>query len=268
MKKNDFKPFLLLIGIIFLFSPSNWSQDILVKVKKGTVKFKGKAKSSSDQAFVVGQKDSVYLTSGALAVARKGTTVVELTSGKKYSYKAINSAISKKKASSSGNFSDVVFNDKIQKPAGKVYGSTTRSSGERLPNHMFPESEVIVICDTLHIEFGNDWTNPSTAFTLMDAVTMDTVQSISLDPEDKQVVLADLKEGRYKWNVTVRYREENKSVFLLLENAFSVPSEEYKFKAREELQQFKNECTDFSEELFEELLSEYLYFKNWHSGNY
>jgi hypothetical protein len=268
MIKTYFKQFLLLIGFTLLFTQNYWAQDIVVKVKKGTVKFKGKAKSSSDQAFVIGQKDSVYITSGALAVARKGTTVVELTSGKKYSYKAINSAISKKKASSTGNFSDVVFNDKIQKPAGKVYGSTTRSSGERLPNHMSPEREVVVICDTLHIEFGNDWTNPSTAFTLMDAVTMDTVQSISLDPEAKQVVLADLKEGKYKWNVTVRYREENKSVFLILENTFSVPAEEYKTNARQELQQFKNECADFSKELMEELLSEFLYFKNWHPGIY
>jgi hypothetical protein len=268
MKISYFKQFLLLIGLTLLFAPTYRAQDIVVKVKKGTVKFKGKVKSSSDQAFVVGPKDSVFVTAGALAVARKGTTVVELTSGKKYSYKAINSAITKKKATSSGNFSDVVFNDKIQKPAGKVYGSTSRSSGERLPNHMFPEREVIVICDTLHIEFGNDWTNPSTDFTLTNASTMDTVRSISLEPDDKLVVLADLKEGKYKWNVTVRYREENKSVFLLLENTFSVPSEEYKSKAREELWQFKNECADFSKELFEELLSEYLYFKNWHSGIY
>ncbi len=268
MRATLFKSLLLCFIMTPIFTTLVKAQEVVVKVKKGTVKSKGKTKSPSDQAFVLGTKDSVFVTSGSLAIARKGTTIIELASGKKYSYKAINSAISKKKASSSGNFSDVVFNDKIQKPSGKVYGSTSRSSGERLPNHTFPENNVIIIDDTLQIEFGNDWTTPTTPFVLINTTTMDTLQNLPLDAETKNVVLSDLQEGKYKWNVTVRYREETKSVFLILESTFSVPSREYKTKSQKELMAFKAECSEFSTELFEELLSEFLYFKNWHSDKH
>jgi hypothetical protein len=245
-----------------------FSQDIYVKVKKGTAKIKGKTKLTSDAAFTIGSKDTVFVTSGSLAIARKGTIVVELSSNKRHTYKAISTMISKKKASTNGDFSDVVFNDKIQKPSGKVYGSSTRGSGERTPDHAAPDDRVTVIGDTFNIEFGNDWTTPSSKLLIINTQTQDTTAAFTLENDEHNKVVSNLTEGEYKWLVTLKYREEMKTVYIQLEKHFIIPTKEFQEKALYEYLMFKEECAGFSEELGNELLGEFLYFKNWEPGTY
>jgi hypothetical protein len=233
------------------------AQDILLKVKKGTVKIGSAMLTESSASSVIKAADIVDIQVGALVIARQDVIVVELHSGKKYTHANIADLIKKKKQASSGGFADVAFKDPIQKTVTLPQkGSSTRGlEGHYKPDFYYPYDSMLVADTIIHFIIGNKETKVQGP---VEIVNINTGETIFKElGKSNRFELVNLPEGDYSWSYLSTYYTSTVNMEAQFNNLFSVASSKEKKELNKKIEALKKETKTFSHEMQKFLLLEY-----------
>ncbi len=252
-----FNTIIKMILLLIASAPVISAQDILLKVKKGTVKIGSAILTESSASSVIKVADIVDVQVGALVIARQDVIVVELHSGKKYTHANITDLIKKKKQSSSGGFADVAFKDPIQKTASiPQKGSSTRGIEAHYKHDFYYPYDSMMVADTIiHFIIGNKETKIQGPIEIVNSNTGETIfKEIN---KSNRFELSNLPEGDYVWSYLSTYYTATENLETQFSNIFTVASSKEKKEINKKIEQLKKEIKSFGLEMQKFLLLEY-----------
>lgn len=254
--KNKTKPNLISLFslMIFLFiANSVLAQEILLRVKKGTVTHNNSKLTLSSPQFQLKSGDKITVSAEAVLVGTVGGSFVQVPAGKSYSFEDI-----KKMGKGSpvkASVGNEVFKGTMQKTSNN-YGSSTRS-GDAAPDSYSPTDTInalYVLDKKFKLQIGNKQTKLLTNIKLEHKNSGKTI--FDAKPENKTVELSDLPEGEYTWLYKIEFEKDDKIKTQTLANVFIIPSA----KEREQmLTDYNNVKKELDENLKKKLISKDLY---------
>lgn len=251
------RPSLCLICLFCLSCFAVFAQDIGIKVKKGTAKLGNNSLLETSPTAIMKSSDWLEVQPNALVVARQENTVIELVSGKKYTYTDIMSLLKKKKAGTEADFTSVAFKDPVQKNnPTPLQGTFTRGGLLGFnPDFFYPYDNMLVLDAGLDLLIGNADTKITSPVILKNKATGTVIYEGQ--PKDNRIVLSELPEGEYEWSYSIEYYTATDKVQMDFQNVFTVPAAKVKKERAKKLNAVKKQLRGFSPEMQEVLLLEY-----------
>jgi hypothetical protein len=260
MKLNKKRSFRLLINIC-LITVSNivTGQDIILKIKKGSIQLNKKSISSTNPSFTLSKTDVVNIPIGALVLANINDKYLEIPSGNTYQSEDIQSLNKKKSSSNKGKSKagivNTLFVQSIQH-TDKNAGISTRAS-DREPDFYAPLDvldTLIIISDTAILEFGNQSTTVETNFVVKKIEN----SKIYYDdkPTNNKITLINLPAGMYSWKGTIKSLNQEISY----NNVFVVKDESFEKDFSKKINDFKkylDQETDYSDDMKQILIKDF-----------
>jgi hypothetical protein len=252
--------FQIILFALVLLSSDLYSQDVKIKVKKGSITLNGKTTlNSSSPVTTLNPQDKVLIPNGSVVSALIGSSFTEIPSGKIYAYNDIKKMPKQVKKSTS-LFDMLVANMQV---TYNQYGSSTRGA-EGEPNSYSPiDSPFVlqVLNDTFKLRIGNNYTKLLSPVSIIKKGSTDYIYNQL--PENKEIVLYGLMEGEYAWSYKIEYIIENKKTIASFSNKFLIPSAKTKNHLIAEYQKVEKEINNLvkskkmSAEMAEIQLEEY-----------
>lgn len=234
----------LIFTLCFLTTSFLLGQNkISIIVKKGRVNLSHKViKSGQIEIFKI--DDTLKVFAYSLVFVKKNKKIVELATNKKFSYKEISSLFSKSKTSFTEDFINILMSQKYQ--IQEKSGSTSRGiddGWEYLPN-----DSCTTLNNFLHLSINESKNKLTSEIKLFLKGEKDT---IILKPSELTKGIKLDKPGEYHWVYTTE-----KGFY---DNNFFIPHSEEQQQLKEAFLNFKKSILNFSPEMQEQLLQEYLY---------
>ena len=259
MKKNNINAFNLFL-IICLISITNivFGQEVLIKVKKGTIQLNEKSISSTTPSFKLSKTDVIKIPTGALVLANINDKYLEIPAAKSYKSEDIlllnKKSTSSNKRTSKGSIVNTLFIQSVQHTE-KNAGITTR--GDREPYFYAPLDAIdtlIIVTDTAVLEFGNQTTIVMSNFVVKN---LDNGKIYYNDkPINNKIILINLPEGMYSWIGEIKSSELDISY----SNFFKVKNEAFEsdfFKKINDFKTYLDKETDYSAEMKQVLIKDF-----------
>lgn len=224
------------LSMIFFATFAN-AQNLEVLVKKGSIRV-SKIDYMVNQKVTISNGQIVQVNPSSIALAKFEGKVVELASGKSYSYDVLKSKFPQEK-SFAFSFFDLLFNSDTQ-PSGQT-GITTRGGVEDFNVNALqisPSDSSIILSDSVRF---------------VSAVGSKLVGWIYLYNEDNTLIdsLHDnsfkmkMISGTYSWKYQFNYQNNNYDATWF----FYVPQKEKLEELKREIKSFKVSIEDYSKEL-------------------
>ena len=197
--------FLFLIFSFLITIQAN-SQDVFIKVKKGTIKLNEKSINSTSSSIKLTKTDVLDLPKSVLVLASIKDKYIEIPADKTYHFADIIALNKKNNTSTKGNTKGGVVNalfvQTIQH-TDKNAGITNR--GDRLPDFYAPldlTDTLIIVSDTAILEFGNQSTKVISNFVVKNHGN----GKIYYDdkPMNNTITLINLPKGMYVWEGEIK----------------------------------------------------------------
>lgn len=239
MEKRNLILIIFICISTFLFSQN---KKMLV-VKKGIVSLSAK-KIKSGQIELLKNTDTIKVSPASLVFITNNKKIVELKPNKTYTPKEIRKLFVSTKISFNDDFINIIMNQKYH-IEDKV-GSTSRGAEENweyIPNDGFKALEKII-----YLKVNQNTSELSTDIKLFRLGDNDTL-FLKVSDLSKGIKLE--KSGEYHWVYT-----SEKGIY---DNNFFIPPNEEQKQLKEAFLNFKNSILNFSPEMQEQLLKEYLY---------
>lgn len=258
--KNTKHFFHVVIIFFVLFPQLSFSQDITLRVKKGTVMHNTDKLTLSSPEFKMKTSDKVIIPAEAILVGTISGSFVQVPSGKSYTYtdiKKLGKAVPVK-----SSISNEIFNCVIQKTHNN-YGSSTRGD-EPKPDFYSPSDSpnILYILDKkFKLQIGNKHTKLLTNIKLEHKNSAKVIYDAK--PDNRTVELSDLPEGEYLWSYEIEFVRNDSNIQQKLANGFLIPSPSQRDQMLADYNNVKKELDDnlkkklISKDLFDILLSEY-----------
>ena len=251
----------LFLFLVFPFLTTNLlAQDILLRVKKGTVTHNNSKLTLSSPQFQLKSGDKVIVPAEAVLVGTVGGSFVQVPSGKSYTYDDVKKLA--KSATIKASVGNEVFRGTLQKTSNN-YASSTRS-GENDPDFYSPSDapDVLTILDEkFRLEIGNNKTKLLSNIRLIN--TDNAEVTYDEKPNNLLVELTNLPEGNYKWTYQIEFDRDDSKVETSFENSFIIPSEKIKAAMLKDYNNYKNQLLEnkkkklISDDFYQILLEEY-----------
>ena len=249
--------FLFLIFSFLITIHAN-SQDVFLKVKKGTIKLNEKSINSTSPSIKLTKTDVLELPKGVLVLASIKDKYIEIPADKTYNFADI-IALNKKNSTSTnektkGGVVNALFVQSVQH-TDKNAGITTR--GDRLPDFYAPldlTDTLIIVSDTAILEFGNQSTKVISNFVVKN---LDDGKVYYDDkPLNNTITLINLPEGMYSWIGEIKSSE----LAISYNNFFIVKNEAFKndfFKKINDFKTYLDQETDYTAEMKQVLIKDF-----------
>jgi hypothetical protein len=239
MEKRNIIFGLFVFATCFLFSQG----ENMVIVKKGVVTLSSK-KIKSGHIEILKNTDTIKVSPASLVFVTNNKKLVELSPNKTYAPKEISKLFVSSKTSFNDDFINLIMNQKYH--IDNKVGSTSRGADENweyLPNDGFKALE-----NTVYLKVNENTNKLSTDIKLYRLGDNDTLFLKVLDLS-KGVKLE--KPGEYHWKYTAKAG--------IYDNNFIIPSTDDQKQLKETFDNFKNSISNFTPEMQEQLLQEYLF---------
>jgi hypothetical protein len=251
----------LFLFLVFPFLTTDLlAQDILLRVKKGTVTHNNSKLTLSSPQFQMKTSDKVIVPAEAVLVGTISGSFVQVPAGKSYSFEDIKK-LSKSSASKASVGNEIFFGT-MQKTSNN-YGSSTRS-GEPEPDFYSPSDspDILYVLDKkFKLQIGNKQTKLLTNIKLVHKNSSKIIYDAK--PDNKTVELSDLPEGEYTWSYQIEFVRNDSDIQQKLSNVFIIPSESQRAQMLNDYNNVKKELAEnlniklISKDLYDILLSEY-----------
>lgn len=234
----------LILSIFICISSFLCSQsEKMLIVKKGIASLSSK-KVKSGHIEILKSTDTIKVSPASLVFITNNKKIVELKPNKTYTPKEIRKLFVASKISFNDDFINVIMNQKYH-IEDKV-GSTSRGAEENweyLPNDSFKSLE-----NTVSLKINQNLNKLTTDVRLYRLGDQDT---LTLKGSDLSNGIKLDKPGEYHWIYNTQ-----KAMY---DNNFFIPPSEEQQQLKEAFLNFKNSILNFSTEMQEQLLQEYLY---------
>ena len=223
----------------FLFSQG----ENMVIVKKGVVTLSSK-KIKSGHIEILKNTDTIKVSPASLVFLTNNKKLVELSPNKTYAPKEIGKLFVSSKTSFNDDFINLIMNQKYH--IDNKVGSTSRGADENweyLPNDGFKALE-----NTVYLKVNQNTNKLSTDIKLYRQGDNDTL-FLKVSDLPKGIKLD--KSGEYHWKYTAKAG--------IYDNNFIVPSIDEQKQLKETFDNYKNSISNFSPEMQEQLIQEYLF---------
>jgi hypothetical protein len=222
------------------------AQSLEVLVKKGSIIINKKTFLVNQKTFI-SKGQVVQVNQSSIALAKFEGKVVELSSGKTYSYEQLKSKFPQEKSFAS-SFFDLLFNSDMH-PSGQS-GITTRGGGQAFDLNSikpFPADSSIILSDTICFNPGLD-----TQY-LIGNISVFNEKDVLLDSVFSNACIQGLKPGSYHWvyKFFVNGKTYNGSW------AFEIPNNEKRKNLKLQFESFIQSVNRYSEDLRIILIDEY-----------
>ena len=253
----------LLCFVLFSFSTITIdAQNIVVKVKYGSLKLANKTFNENMPAFNISDKDSIYLSKGTLVLARLDVIVIELKDKLIYTGLEIRKLIENKKKSNTGGIATIAFKEPIQRNYSYIKGSATRGFESSPLPFFYPYDSLSVADEKIRFFLGNS------EATLKNQVTIKNLSSGEVKyiqtVQNNSFELKDLKEGTYEWSYTLVQKKQGKVEELDFLNIFYVPTDHMRNEQIKKVNLFLKSIKEFSTtmqiKLAEDVIEEYRFY--------
>ena len=235
----------LLIYFCLLFGHLANAQDITLYVKKGNVDYANQVLKAGDKQ-IVKKGDAVKVHVGGLALLNRDKSWVEVPQNKVLSYAELEKLIPQKKGYSSA-FVTATTNQTYAKK--RSAGVTTRG-GQGESESYSPLDSLFILSDSIKLTVGGSAVKLQSDIKLFEISKGDTVV-YSRSANTHAIVCP--APGEYSWVYTfTRDRKTYKA-----SNYFIVPNKTKRADLEKQLQEYKNELSEFSEEMKTALIEEY-----------
>ena len=252
------------LTFILFLSFISFEQEIYIRVKKGSATLDNEKLTYENGARQLSDKSKLTIETNSLVLVRQNKKLLQLKSVKTYKANQIVQLLAKKKELESSSYANVLFYERMQKPAPIQSGSVTRGGGDVNWNELSfsPVSNSYLLTDTLKLIVYNTGV-------LID----DTLELRSSDwneakfyssQKDENFVLIGLKPGSYEWGINLTAIDstaEDRTFFLT--GLIRVPEKDLLDKMLNEEKEFKKTISEFDEDIKLELLKEYYSSKKW-----
>ena len=251
-RRIDIFLFLIFSFLITIYANS---QDVFIKVKKGTIQLNNKSINATSSSLKLNKTDVLELPKGVLVLASIKDKYIEIPADKTYHFADI-IALNKKNSTSTngktkGGVVNALFVQTVQH-TDKNAGITTRG-GDRVPDFYAPLDTLIIVYDTIFLEFGNQSTKVISNFVVKN---LDDGKVYYDDkPMNNTITLINLPEGIYSWIGDMKSSE----LEISHNNFFIVKNEVFEsdfFKKINEFKTYLDEETAYSNEMKQILIKE------------
>ncbi len=239
------------ISLVFFAFCSHFvfTQTIDLFVKKGDV-FVSSKKVKVGEVIKLKTSDVLELGTNARVIIKGNATMAEVPAGLKYSYKKLKNILAKKTTYSKA-FVEVVTNQQVT--LKKSAGVTTRG-GDFDPWEYFPSDSSIILVDSLELSFGSENLRLLTNILIYQKGKTDTLVLTKNSLHNK---ITGLSPGLYIWEYTAKYTDTSRKY----QNFFIIPSDLDRKKHLDEYFEFQKSLEDFSPDMRDLLMNEYLELK-------
>ena len=250
-RKIDSFLFLIFSFLITIYANS---QDVFIKVKKGTIQLNNKSIDLTSPSIKLTKTDVLELPKGVLVLASIKDKYIEIPADKTYHFADI-IALNKKNNTSNngktkGGVVNALFVQSVQH-TDKNAGITTR--GDREPDFYAPldlTDTLIIVSDTAILEFGNQSTKVISNFVVKN---LDDGKVYYDDkPMNKTITLINLPKGMYVWEGEIK-GYEFKNFFIIKDELF----ESDFFKKINDFKTYLDKETDYSAEMKQVLIKDF-----------
>jgi hypothetical protein len=257
----------MLFILLLIFFPQAQAQDVvfIVLIKgNASVKYSG-----SDQLvnlleatrLLLPINTSVIIPAKSSAIVYNEKSKIELGSLVEEKYKTIyliKSLKKEKTGSMTTNFYRYMNRMYAQmkekeESKGTVVGAVSRGFNDSPPGFS-PADSVIILSDTLELNWGSGSTRLRGNLVVINETTDDTVFNNVL--EESHLLLRSLSSGQYSWNYDLV--ENGKSLVYKYHNIFIIPSTDQKRKLMSEYKNFMKEIIDLSPKVIHKLRNDFI----------
>lgn len=250
--------FLFLIFSFLITIHAN-SQDVFIKVKKGTIKLNEKSINSTSSSIKLTKTDVLDLPKSVLVLASIKDKYIEIPTDKTYHFADI-IALNKKnntstKGKTKGGVVNALFVQTVQH-TDKNAGITTRG-GDRDPDFYSPLDTIdtlIIVSDTIVLEFGNQSTKVISNFVVKNHDNGKVYYDDK--PINNKITLINLPEGMYSWIGEIKSSE----LAISYNNFFVVKNEAFEndfFKKINDFKTYLDQETDYTAEMKQVLIKDF-----------
>lgn len=237
----------LLLSLCFV--TSLYSQSYSLIVKQGAVLVEGEL-IEPGRLVVIDTAADIYVTDLSLVLVKHNNTITELTSGRHYTYAELGNEFEEGQ-SFIADFLDMLLDQDFTPP--DEHGISTRGSSERDKGYYSPLDSLIVVSDSIEFVIGNSETKVVSPLKIWRDGTSDTT---ILNANKGTLTLAvPYEPGYYFWSYRVRSGNQEST----FENVFIVPAQASKEMSKSNILAYQDQIKDFSEEMYDFLLSAYLH---------
>jgi len=226
-----------------------YSQSYLLIVKQGSVLIEDEL-IEPGRLIIIDTVADLYVIDPSLVLVKHNNTIRELRSGRHYSVTEIANEF-EDGLSFTTDFLDMLLDQDFTPP--DEHGISTRGSNEREKWYYSPLDSLIVVSDSIEFVIGNSETKVVSPLKIWRDGTSDTTV---LNANKRTLTLAvPYEPGYYFWSYRVRsgYQEST------FENIFIVPLQASKEMYKRNILAYQDQIKDFSEEMYDFLLSAYLH---------
>jgi hypothetical protein len=258
----------LLCCIVFLFlSLIGMSQDIYVKVKKGSATFDNEVLTPDKGVRKLTEKSRITVGSNSLVLVKQNKKLLELKEAKVFKAGQIIQLLNKQKELSSSSYANVLFVEPMQKNAPPIrHGAATRG-GDGINWHeiqYLPPSGMTMLSDTFRIHILNEGLLPADSLTLI-GVNIKYSKKYPTSINGHFIDLGTLTPGEYEWNLQVGLNDEqNRKEEHIIKGRIIVPEAEELVQMKKEETEFIALISNFDAEIRYTLLQEFYNEKNWY----
>jgi hypothetical protein len=249
---------LLFLIFSFLITIHANSQDVFIKVKKGTIQLNNKSINATSPSLKLSKTDVLELPKGVLVLASIKDKYIEIPSDMTYHFAEIIALNKKKKTSTKGKTKagvvNALFVQSVQH-TDKNAGITNR--GDRLPDFYAPldlTDTLIIVSDSALLEFGNQSTKVISNFVVKN---LDNGKIYYNDkPMNNTITLINLPEGMYSWIGEIKSSE----LAISYNNFFIVKNEAFEndfFKKINDFKTYLDKETDYTAEMKQILIKDF-----------
>jgi len=255
----------ILFLLFFLLSLHVFSQDIYLKVKKGTATLDSESLTSSKGARKLNDKSKVTIGANSLVLVKQNKKLLQLKEPKTYKMSQLKQLLAKQKELSSSSYASVLFSEQMQKPVPPIQsGAVTRGGTDVNWNELeyLPTNAAILLTDTMYIKLLNAGVSIGDSITLR-SQSNDFASTLPIY-EGGIVNLQNLVADDYEWELLVTALDPNASSKThLLGSRIRIPSQDQKTAMQKEAADFKSTISSFDSEIQLELLQEFYTSRNW-----
>jgi hypothetical protein len=263
LEKKVMKTIIFLLPV--LLTLNGLSQDIYLKVKKGTAMLDSESLTSAKGARKLNDKSKVIVGANSLVLIKQNKKLLQLKEPKTYKISQIKQLLAKQKELSSSSYASVLFSEQMQKPAPAIQsGSVTRDGDDVNWNELAftPADGVVLFTDSLHIQL----LNPGIVMgdTLLIRSLQAEYETRLLLTDGGKVNVANLAPGSYEWILSVSTTDPTVIAKSHLHACrIRIPSREQKTAMLQEEAEFKQIISAYDPDIQTELLQEFYRSRNW-----
>jgi hypothetical protein len=256
----------LLFIVFSLFLTLLHSQDIYVKVNKGSATLDNEVLSSTKGVRKLSSKSKLTVGANSLIIVRQNKKLIQLKEPKTYKSSQIIQLLSNQKGLSSSSYASVLFTEKMQKTSPSIQsGSVTRGVSDVNWEDLdfVPLSGRSLLSDTFRIEVFNTGITLSDSVTLLNQETQSSMR-FELHKEGSYALVSGLPSGEYTWKLNVFVSDDKaQDKTHELENVINIPSAEERLRMKSEEKEFIQIISSYDPEIRQVLLDEFYSEKGW-----